>query len=674
MKKALNYPIILITLFLALGIITCYYLKPGQPLIYLLFTFSAVSLITAYIHSTKTLLQKPYFAVAALLMAFTVGMLSYSLHYAPNNKQHYSHLLTVEAPIIKGIVSERIKPNSYYEKYYFEITSVNKVSATGKVLLSVPKDSAATILHAGDMLITTAAPESINRPLNPYQFDYAEYMEGQNIFHQLVLKGNYIKAGQAKNFSYYSESIRNSLINSFKIHNYSANTLEVIKALLLGQRQDMDKELNDSYINAGVIHILAISGLHIGILYMLLNFLLKPLKRMGSKGRIINLVIILSFLWMFAVISGLSASVVRSVVMFSFISIGLFFNRSTSIINTLAVSMLVLLLARPGFLFDVGFQLSYAAVFSIVLLEPLYRKIRISKYKAVNYFTDVVAISVVAQIGVLPLSLYYFNQFPMLFPVANLIIIPLSTVALVTGLVVLFLNFVAPPLTIYAGMLLDFVITGMNNFIRVIASLENFVIKDISFTMWLNLLLYTILITMTLWLYKKTYIRTVSLLTAVLLFQAACFATQWNAAQHEELVVFHNRKSTMVAVSRNNAIEVHSNDALIAENKTVISYKKGMFNQTANYKPMQNVLWFNGKKILIIDSLAVYDTIMKPDALLLTQSPKVNLERLIKQVRPAIIIADATNYKSYVTRWQATCKKEKIPFHATAEKGYYRIE
>lgn len=671
----LKYPVIPITLFFAIGILAGYH--TALPFISIAIASSATFtlVITAYIIARKHLMQKPYFAVAAALFSLCAGMLAYNLHYAPNQDTHYTHLINDNYTlVIKGTVSERLKHNAYYEKYYFDISSVNKKYAGGRILVSVPKDSVKQFLHAGDVLIIVDNFKPINGSLNPYQFDYGEYMAKQNIFHQLTLKNNFIKAGQIKDFNFHVDNFRNTLINSFEQHNFSLDVMNVIKALLLGQRQDMDKEIKDNYTDAGVVHILAISGLHIAILFYIINFLLRPLSRFKQKGKVMQLIAVLCFLWMFAVISGLSASVVRSVVMFSFVSIGLYFNRNTNIFNSIAISMLVLLLAKPNFLFDVGFQLSYAAVFSIVLLQPLYKRVRISKYKAVNYFADVVVISLVAQLGVLPLSLYYFNQFPLLFPIANLVVIPLSTCVLAVGITVLALNFIHPMLAFWPGKLLEILIKAMNGFIQWIASFDSLVVKDISFTLLLNILLYAVITFMVMLLYKKNFNRMAALLVAVIVFQIAYIATDYTAIQTQELVVFNNRNSTLIAIKDSNAITIVSNDSTAINNTAIAAYNKGNFNRAVYNKPLENMLWFKNKKIMVLDSLAVYKSTMQPDILLLTQSAKVNLQRLISELKPKLVIADATNYKTYTELWKATCEKEKIPFHATAEKGFYILK
>lgn len=671
--KVIKFPTIIISLFFVLGITANFYWRLDTLWIA---ATNIILLIAFGIHfrlSNKHFFQKNHFSLFTCLLSFCIGMLTHSLHNHRGYKNHYSYF-TTDVDILQGMISERLKPNAYAEKYYFKISRLNEKKVFGKILLSVPKRVRTEQFKAGDKLVVKGELSPIAKSFNPYQFDYASYLEKQNVFHQLNLKsGTYIKTGINHNLDFYVEAYRNKLLNSFKIHHFPKNVSNIIDALLLGQRQDMDAQMTDNYTNAGVIHILAISGLHIAILYALLLFFLKPLLRL-KKGKLLQFIITIAFLWIFALLSGLSASVVRSVVMFSFISFGLYLNRTGNIYNILAVSMLIILLCNPNFLFDVGFQLSYIAVFSIVWLQPFYRSFKPSRFKVVNYFVDLLTISFVAQIGVLPLSLYYFHQVPLLFFLANLVVIPLSSFVLILGIAVLACNFIIPGLAIILGKLLGLAIEIMNQYIAWISSFETFVIKEIPFSFSLLLIFYLMLTALVLWLYERRYSKLVLFLSSSLAFQILILFTLWQSKQGSEFIVFNNKKSTLLTEKQNATIRVYSNDNLLKENKNLKAYSCGNFNQKLELVPLQNTLFYNNRKILIIDSLGIYSLHQKPDILLLTQSPKINLIRVINTTQPKVIIADATNYKSYVNRWKATCEKEKIPFHATSEKGFYKIE
>lgn len=673
--KVVKYPIIPLTIFMSAGIFTGFHVVWLYGILPYLLLSCCIFTGIAYYFSRRAIIQKPYFAISLALMAFTVGITAQSLYYAPNNTKHYSHFFKDNSsPVIRGVITERLKPNDYNEKYFLDITGIDKQPAAGKLLITIPKDSLYKVLHAGDVLYIAVEPKPITPARNPYQFDYAAYMARQNVFHQAKLKDNYIASGQDKGFNYHINHLRETLIGSFSIHSFSPVTQNLINALLFGQRQDMDTETNADYTNAGVIHILAISGLHFTLLFAMLNWILAPLKRLKKSGIIIHFITILTLMWLFAFLTGLSASVVRSVVMFSFLMVGEAMRRRVSIYNSLAVSALVLLLAKPAFLFDAGFQLSYLAVLGIVWLQPIYKKFPRSKYRIIAMTQDLVAVSVAAQLAVLPLSLYYFNQFPLLFLVANVVVIPLSNAVLILGIITLILNFIFPTLAILIGKPLDFCISIMNGFIKWVASFDSLVLKNIPFTLLLNICLYAVITLLILYVYKQTYRRATAALVAVLIFQLAYMTTAYSIKNHNELVVFHNYDNTLLAQKYSDSIIIQSNDSLALQNRNILAYAKGNFNPKLKALPLTNHVWHHNKKVLIIDSTGVYDSLNRPDILLLTQSPKVNFERTLHYLHPKTVVADATNYKSYIARWAATCAKQKIPFHATGEKGSYILE
>lgn len=670
----LRYPIVSLTLFFALGICLARLLHPDISALLIIAVVVSVITVLFYFLSKKNSGLAGYFTTASYLLLSVFGCVIYTLHYTPTHKLHYSHFIDKDVPTIRGYVSERLKPNEFAEKYYFEVNEVDGQPAKGKILLTLPKDSTFTKFREGQLLLIHAELQVLPKALNPYQFDYGQYLRNQNVFHRITLKKNFAKTGFEKNADFYLGKLRENLSRSFDIHGFDTSVKEMLNALLLGQRQDMEKSITENYTNTGVVHILAISGLHFGVLYVILGFLLRPLDRFGSNGRLLKLILILGVLWLFALISGMSASVVRSVVTFTFIGIGLYINRNSNIYNSLAASMFFILLFTPSFLFDVGFQLSYGAVIGIVALQPVFRRLPKSKHKAVNYLYETIWLSLAAQLGVLPLCLYYFNQFPLLFLLANIVVVPLSTAVLLLGLLVLALNYVWDAAAIATGYILEFLIDMMNNFTAWIASFKSFIIHDIPFTLSLALLLYILVFTFGRWLLQMNYRRTMTMLVCTVAFQCLYIFTKQTSDNQSEMIVFNEWNGSLIAEKQNEVITAYSNDTAVFTNRNLKAYVRGNFSDSLIVKPVQSVYWHNATKVLLIDSTAVYSPDLRPDVLLLTQSPKINLEKVITELRPKQIIADASNYKYMVNRWKATCRKQKIPFHATAEKGFYKIE
>ncbi|WP_242661117.1 ComEC/Rec2 family competence protein [Flavobacterium johnsoniae] len=446
--------------------------------------------------------------------------------------------------------------------------------------------------------------------------------------------------------------------------------MNVALALILGQQQEIAADIIKDYQYSGATHVLSVSGLHVGFIMLFIMFVLKPIPN-HRKGSAIKLASILISLAGFAVISGLSPSVLRSVVMFSFVAIGNHLRRSGNIYHTLLVSILLILLFEPYFLFDVGFQLSYLALFFIVWLQPILKKIWSPRNKTAINIWDALTVSFAAQIGTLPLCLYYFHQFPGLFFVTNIIILPVLSFIMIAGIIVMIVAiFTSPP--VFLIFLFEKSIFILNKMIHYVASFESFVIQDISFNFYYLITLYFVIISIVIWLKKPTYKKLIIVFTSIIFYQISLIYTKREIAEQKELIVYNVRKNSLISKRNGQSITLFARDTA-NKNTAFNSYLVGNFAVLDYSYQIKNVLFFNGNKISIIDSTGVYQTKIQPDVLVLTQSPKINLDRLLFELRPKIIIADGSNSYALQKIWKITCEKKNIPFHATAEKGFYRL-
>ena len=668
--KFFKFPIITLTASYAIGVIINQLLKLNITLLYIAFLILLILFVVVFFKAKKKWFQDTTFGIVVYLLMICFGSLSHYFHIDTNYKNHYSNVIETDETIIIGSVSSVLKPSDKFKKYVFEVSQCNLIPSFGKILLY--QSNANQTLKVGQKIALCKPILPTLKATNPYQFDYSDYLQKQNIYHQVFCKDNDILIiGTIKNFNYYLQIIRDKLSNSFAHHHFQASTKSIIDALLLGQRNFIDKDTLTNYSKSGVVHILAISGLHIGILYLFFAFVLKPLDKL-KYGKGIRLILILSLLWLFAFITGLPASVTRAVTLFSFLSFGNYFNQQTNIFNAVAVSALVLLIFNPNFIFDVGFQLSYAAVISILLFQPYYEKFYFTKNRVGVYFVDIILVSLAAQIGVLPLSLYYFHQLPLLFLLANIVVIPIASMILIFGSIALILNFIFKPLAVFVGEFLSFIIDLMNHYITIIAKIEDGIIQNISFTSSMTILFYLVLLSFIYWIYKLKWFAFRNVMITLILFQVVVIYIKWDKNRTEELVIFNN-KQTLIGIKNGDQIQLFSSDS-INNHEIALDYSRGLHSNSSKCMPLQNVLSFHGKRILIVDTSSVYAIDEKPDLVLLSQCPKLNLLRLIKTLHPKQIIADNSNSFYLVNQWKKTCEQEKIPFHATAEKGFYRLK
>ena len=674
----LNFTIIKLSIFLILGIITGFTIHLPLRTFFICLGFLFLSFCFSFLRARKKLFDDAFFGISTWSLIFCIGIATAYLHQPKNIPQHYINTKSTEAGIMQICILETLKPNVYNEAYIAEVERIfsgkNSTTTTGKILLNISKDSIPLNIKSGTKLLVPNKSSNITEPLNPYRFNYREFMQKQKVEKQLSLD-----QAELKMLTYTTNrplthiaNFRASLIDKLSKANFNKDELAIIQALLLGQKQDISKEVYEDYAAAGAIHILAISGLHVGIILLILNWLFKPLN-LVKYGQFLKTVLLISLLWGFAILAGLSPSVVRAVTMFSFIAIGMQMRRKTSVLNSLFISLFILLLVNPYFIFQVGFQLSYLAVFAIVSLQPKLFKLWQPKFKITRYFWGLLCVSIAAQIGVLPLSLFYFHQFPSLFFLSNLVVLPVLGLILGLGILVIILTY----FNILPNALADAygnLIGLMNQFITWVAGKEDFVFTNIHFSIWQGLSAYLLILFFIFLIYLKSYRSFILFLCGIILFQSSMIFSRIQNSSSES-IVFHKPRKTMIGIKKQNKLKLYHNlEAPVQNEIRLIDYKTGRNIRHIEEQPIPNILQAEKTSVLIVDSSAVYKlNDFKPQIVLLRDSPKINLERLITHLNPMLIIADGSNYHSYVSRWTKTARKQKARFHHTGKNGAFRI-
>lgn len=674
--KVLQFPLARVTLVFIVGIIFAYYFQPSPNLVFTSLFLATLLLGGFYFWCNKKPLLIWYFGFTVFGLAFIIGVSTQTIHNASNRQNHFSKTQNVfeQRHTFTVVLNEKLKSNVFNQRYVASVDQIDNTKCSGEILLNIKKDSLHHSFIIGNRLQIQGDLHHNSRPKNPNQFDYGSYLRNKQIYGQLYADATDIKVSTLvkKDIWYYAAQIRNTIIDNLRRDGFHSTELNVAVALILGQQQDIDPEIIQDYQYAGAVHILSVSGLHIGFILLFVTFLLKPFPN-NRKGSLLKLFVILSSLWLFGILAGLSPSVVRSVTMFSFVAIGQHLRRSVNIYQTLLVSILLILLVQPAFLFDVGFQLSYLALFFILWFHPVLSKIWEPKNKISKYIWDILSVSFAAQIGTLPLSLYYFHQFPGLFFITNLVIIPLTGFIMGLGVFVMVLA-IFNQCPFFLSKALEWSLLVVDKIIHTIASFEQFIIKDIPFSLPFLLSSYALVFSLILWFKKPQFQRLVAVLVSIIVLQMAFLWNEWQVATQQEWVVFNIKKNTLIVERNGKDVTLYANDSLQkigSKNKTFNSYLVGNFSHLAAAKELKNTFHFNSKRILIIDSTGIYPKLHHPEIIVLTQSPKINLDRLIQINQPKVIVADASNYKSIQKHWNATCLKAKIPFHSTSEKGFY---
>jgi competence protein ComEC len=677
--KVLQFPLAKITIGFIAGIILGFYFLAQAHFLFILLAIVGFIFGFLFFLSKKQLHKNTSFGVATYLLSGVIGATTLVIHTDSFQKNNYLHQKAIfdKPHLVSVILREKLKSTSKNDRYVAIVNKIDNIKSSGRIILNFRKNSLNPTFEIGNALQILGRLYKNSVSKNPSDFDYSKYLENKQIYAQLYADKSQIRIGSqsAKDIWYYTAKLRSKIIQNLEKNDFNTTELNVAVALIMGQQQDIAPEIVRDYQYSGAVHILSVSGLHIGFILLFVTFVLKPFPN-TKKGAFIKLIIILTSLLLFGVVAGLAPSVVRSVVMFSFVAIGNHLRRRVNIYHTLLVSILLILLFQPTFLFDVGFQLSYLALFFIVWLQPVLSKTWLPRNRIIKFFWDILTVSFAAQIGTLPLSIYYFHQFPGLFFVTNLVVIPLVSVIMILGVVVMVLA-TLDWLPLFLSKTLEWSIYLLDKIINAIASLEQFIIHNISFNFLLLISSYLLIITVIVWIKKPNFNKLILALLAVIVFQISYFKTQWDIENQQELVIFNTKKSTLITKRNGKAVTLFANDIVsknVSQNDVLSSYLVSNFSTLKIKKQLQNLAFFKGNKILILDSLGIYLKGMNPDILVLTQSPKINLDRLFLNLKPKLVVADASNHITIQKLWKASCEKQKIPFHATNEMGFYSLK
>ena len=317
-------------------------------------------------------------------------------------------------------------------------------------------------IQHGDVLLIHGSPKPVKSNSSSDTFNYAEYLKRKNIFFKDYPFSDELVVIGRRPYTLYHLAVDLRKWCITQIHSFVSgkNERAIATALLVGQSDELDPDLNKHYAVTGTLHVLSVSGLHTGLLYWIILILTQPLKKVYGGNHLISILTI-GLLWSYALITGLSPSVLRAVVMFTLIAVSRPFGLRSNMYNTLAASAFILLLSDPWLITRIGFQLSYLAVLGIVWIHPLILRLWEPSSRMVFSGWNLTSISIAAQLTTLPITLLNFHQLPAWFIPANLLIIPLSSLALFVGLAFLPLSLI-PLLAPTAGWVLSKLITLMN--------------------------------------------------------------------------------------------------------------------------------------------------------------------------------------------------------------------
>ena len=685
-----HIPLVRYLLPFTLGIIIAIYQETSSYYFVIVFIFFLIAYIIGVINRfIKVNYKRNYywqeFILYGTLFFSGIMIVMYHSHYNYDNyykNYDYNSVHTV----LKVISPIKIRDKTVqFEAEAKEIMSSKiRAKTQGKVLVSLEKDSSSINLLPSDEIIVNTDWNDIKEANNPEQFNYKQFLK----FHQITQQA-YVSSLDWKLLDRYNYNLlniatkcRNQILNTYRSSQLDKQELAVISAITLGYKDELSNELIHSYSSAGAMHVLAVSGLHVGIIYLIFNSIISLIF---TKRKIIITVIMLIIIWFYATLTGLSPSIARATTMISFILIGRALNRSSNIYNTLAASAFFLLMINPYNIMQVGFQLSFLAVLGILFFQPLIYKKFIFKNIILDKIWAISSVAFAAQIATFPLGLLYFHQFPTYFFISNLIVIPAATITIFLSIILLLSSF-CDILFVFFGSILNNFTYWLNYSIVSIDSLPFSLIEGISINVIETFCIYSFIILLSTGLIYKTikYIN----YSAIIIICLLTFDLYEDHFQRD------TKKMIIYSIKDNLAVDfIYGNNHVFLYNNSLIQNKSKMqFNiynswhkldlKDAIYKDFSsndclniienndtileiknNNISFYGHNIFIADKFSTNKIKnKKQDMILLLQNYNYDLSKSI-DTNTKVLSLFNLSYK----------QKEKIDYLITNKDNFYSV-
>lgn len=430
-------------------------------------------------------------------------------------------------------------------------TSDTSLYLPHKCIAYFNKDSLSSNLKPGQHILFNRPLSEFRKPVNPGSTDFSKICRNKNILSTVYIPSNkwLLTNIEKKNFKSQLYKWRFKIKNILNENLPNNNSNALITALLLGQQTSIDKETKAVLVDAGIIHILAVSGLHVGIIYLIFNYLTFFIQ--NKNYRFIKLAIVLLGIWLFVFITGVPPSAFRAAVMFSFFALGKNLNLQSNSFNIIAASAIFMLLTNPLLLFDVGFQLSYSAVLGIITFQrPIYSSLYTGKNKIINYSWSLTSVSIAATLGTLIFTLYNFNRFPTYFIFTNLIAIPTAFILLLSGIILIALHPI-PFITQWISQWIDFWVEALISTTSYVQFLPMHVIKNIypNFIQAVFLGIILIIIGIIAKTRRASYRLTVILLAVICLYTSHALILKYKHIHQNEIIVLQVSKSRVIGLN-----------------------------------------------------------------------------------------------------------------------------
>ena len=685
-----KYPFVRMLLPFALGIWCCmclpFFHAQSISLVFIALSLLLLSFVTSM--TMKRQRQSWLFGAVMSCYLFMAGYALTRVHEAENQIDYFKSYADDATYYVARVYDDPTERENNIRtvlqlEYQFG-DSLPSRTVAGKVMAYFPRSDSAFALRYGDLVAFPAPIREVSGPKNPEEFDYRAYLARKGITGQVFLRQDEwldLQTNNANPIYAFSYRFRDVLLASLQRSGLSDNEFGVAAAILLGYDDKLADDVRKNYVAAGSMHILCVSGMHVGIIYLLASFLLAFLNRKKWQKMLKHL-LLLALIWFYALIAGLSPSILRSALMITFVIVGELIQRKGFIINSIAASAFVLLCVNPNNLLEIGFLLSYSAVIGIVVLQrPIYNLLYF-KNKLLDRAWEITAVALAAQIATVPYTLFYFNQFTTYFWLSNLFMTPISFVVVISGMVLLLVSWI-PYVNTLVGYLVWGAVYVMNWVVEKVESLPFSIVKglyisDFEFTM---LLLAFVLLLLMVSLHKRRFL--VAVLSSLLLFMVSLTVRLYQADNQDAMVVYSLRNHTAVDFVSGGQHVLLADSALMADESTldysvkgswakrhlsqhpqVIGFEEDFENDYLCKK--SNLASFDGKLLALWDDERFADTLsyrLPVDYLLVMGRQNPDVQSVVNGYEAKMLLIDGTVPRYLAEKWMAQAAEKQLPVY-----------
>lgn len=659
MKKVMKYPIYPIAFSYAGGIFFGLNFRLSFPVAFAVCTIPVLLLFIIGVYARKSAFdykRNLYFLLCLYFAFASLGYFVFMLHNQPVK------IRNPEQQVFTVRVNEVLRSSARNHRFYGTLwASPVPVEVVGYI------PATDRVPETGTIYTMVGRIAEIPGKKNPLDFDYRNYLAKKKIYYQVTAQYPVTEAGSHTTLHKKVLDFRHNLTDKFSDLGYGEKVKGFAEALLFGSKTHLDDQLQVQFRDLGILHVLAVSGMHVILLFGTISYALRQLK---VPQKIITPLLVL-FLIVFSIMAGLSGSVLRAVLMCLMVLLGNYLGARSITLNLLAGSMFLILLFNPNYLFDAGFQLSYLAVYSIVYCYPVVQPYFTFKNRLVNYFSQLTGVSLVAQLGVLPLSIFYFKQVPLLFLAGNIIAVPITSLLLIAWFMQLLLSLVANEAASYFTVALNE--TALFCFEQLENVSASFTVKvfEVHFDLVQTLLVTAMFFCAFWYFYRKDSYKILMVLTLLLLFQAHGLRKVWMADGSSEFVLMSDTEA-LVFLHRNGSSVLQWGEGSARVSRSIGNYLLKHNARLVKGGSMENAFELQKESWLIVDSSGVYPPRIF-DKVVLSQNAPVNLERLLEQVQPKMVVLHSSNRKYIADAYIDYLTAKKIPYYDMRTKGAYII-